>query len=103
MMSKTYIAGLCIAVVTTEAMQVNVVQDEDIVEEESSSNANTVSITDMDTVNYFHHKNSVYNTKTASEKKDDLWTEITEDDTMMPYYWKEFNELFSGAADGSFC
>lgn len=83
MMSKTYIAGLCIAVVTTEAMQVNMLQTEDIVEEESSTpEINSMTIEDMHTIGYFKDKNIVYNTKTAGEKKDDLWTLITEDDTM---------------------
>ena len=75
-MSKTYIAGLCIATVMTEAMQVTWVP-------------NSENIEDMHEFGYFKDSNAFYNNKTAAEKKDDLWTLITEDDTMSPYLWKE--------------
>ena len=103
MMSKTYIAGLCIAVVTTEAMQVAIVQIADEPEGKTDT-IDSVDIVDMHTTGYFKDKNALYNSKTASEKKDDLWTIITEDDTMQTYYWKEFNELFTtGDSSLTFC
>ena len=64
---------------------------------------NTDSITDMDEIGYFKDANEVYNTKTAEEKKADLWEKITEDDTMQDYIWADWATQFSGSDSGSFC
>ena len=57
----------------------------------------------MDEIGYFKDANEIYNTKTAEEKKADLWAKITEDDTMQDYIWADWATQFSGSDSGSFC
>ena len=34
---------------------------------------------------------------------DDLWTIITEDTTVQPFYWKEQVQVFTSSSQNSFC
>ena len=87
MLTKAFAAGLCL--VACEALKVR--------------QENTDSIDDTDEIGYFKDANTVYNGKYASEKKEILWGKITEDTTMLDYYWADFATLFSGSETGSFC
>ena len=124
MFSKTFIFGLCIAATLTQA--IDVVADAETEQKKNkksgkgkgktksqrsvrtgSSSARVVEDEDegdvnpMDTIGYF--KSDEYQDKFRDEKMKDLWQMITEDDTMLDYYWAEFNQIFTNKPGGSFC
>ena len=131
MFSKTFILGLCIVATLTQAIDV-VAETETETEQRKNkrngkgkgkdktkikgqrsartgrSSARVVDededegdVNPMDTIGYF--KSDEYQDKFRDEKMKDLWQMITEDDTMLDYYWAEFNQIFTNKPGGSFC
>ena len=55
----------------------------------------------MHKLGYF--KKDVYQNKSREDKMSDLWTMITEDDTMIEPFWAELDQIFTASPNGSFC